>query len=595
MLEYGIVGNCHTSALISKEGDVDWMCYPTFDSPSVFASLLDEEQGGSFSVDTKNDYETDQYYLDRNAILITDFIRDNKAFRVFDFFPRYKSIIPENGEEKQKNFFIRIIEPLRGTPELTASFNPQLDYARGETRIEKDGCICKATKDDALWLKTNTEPDTFKLDDRTFFAIGDETVKDITLKKALGLKRHTEKYWNNWVNSLVLPKQNRDTIIRSAITLKLLTYDKTGAIIAAPTTSIPEEIGTERCWDYRYCWLRDSSYAVDALKKIGRGYESKQLIDFVMRTVDNQEDIQPLYGIEGETALDEETLPHLKGFKNSKPVRIGNDAYKQKQNDIYGEIIDVIYLYFAFYNVEDDMPEKYWNLLENLVEKIRENWKDKDLSIWEFREKKAHYTFSKLMCFVGVDRAIKVAEYFGRDKLVDTWSSLRIDIKDDILENGYDEEREAFTIHYDSPKLDASLLRMTYHEFLDQDDERLQNTVRQIFENLTYEDLVKRYKIEDDFGYSSSAFTICSFWMIHSLYYVGNHEEAQKMYDKLLSKSNHLGLFSEDIGLENKDLLGNFPQAYTHIALINTSILLSEWSTKRKKIDWNLKLKKRVY
>jgi GH15 family glucan-1,4-alpha-glucosidase len=283
--------------------------------------------------------------------------------------------------------------------------------------------------------------------------------------------------------------------------------------------------------------------------------------------------------------LIEQELPHLCGYANSRPVRIGNAAYNQTQNDIYGHVLDIMYLYYAYYAFEQPKT-KAWRLARFLVNQIKSTWRRKDNGIWEFRGRYEHFTYSKLMCFVGVDRAIKLAQYYNKEEYVHDWLPLRDAISEDIIKHGYSEEQKAFTMFYGSNQLDASILQMTYHNYLDSDDPRLINTVRSIYNDLRNGYLVQRYKLEDDFGTSTSAFTICSFWLVDALMYIGEEKKAREVYNKLMQRANHVGLFSEDIDIATKQQRGNFPQAYTHVAIINSSILLSEWSTKRKKIDW---------
>ena len=328
-------------------------------------------------------------------------------------------------------------------------------------------------------------------------------------------------------------------------------------------------------------------YCVDALNKIGRDYESKKLMKFIIDKTFRDDYVQIMYDIHGNTNLKEQVLPHLAGFKGTKPVRIGNAAYSQTQNDIYGSILDIMYLYFGYYEYEEKMSSKYWKFVKYLVNQIKFDWRKKDNGIWEFRGRYEHFTFSKLMCFVGVDRAIKLAQHFGKDDLIHEWLELRECIINDIIKNGYNKEIKAFTMYYGSKNLDASLLQMTYHGFLRKDDPRIINTIKAIYKSLKKDYLVRRYDMEDDFGKSSMAFTICSFWLVDALYYIGEEKKAREIYEKLIKCANHLNLFSETIDVKTKKLTGNFPQVYTHMALINSSILLSEWSAKRKKIDWH--------
>ncbi|MBN2142887.1 glycoside hydrolase family 15 protein [Candidatus Woesearchaeota archaeon] len=593
-MDYGIIGNCHTCALVSKDASIDWFCYPEFSNPSVFAKVLDEKIGGSFSIQPVGEYTTEQSYVKNTNILETTFKAKQWCFKVIDFMPRYKKLLGKGSKIIKGNQIVRIIERVKGKPEIMVTFDPKPGYATKEVDFVSEGKIL-LTKSEGLTLELATslsndillKREPFRLERSIYFAFGTiENPDSFSMARVRKLLTATRKYWQAWVSSLILPEQHRDMIIRSALALKLLTYSKTGAIIAAATTSIPEEVGSPRCWDYRYCWVRDAAYTVDALSKIGRLHEAKKFMDFMLERVLNDDHLQIMYGIHGETKLREYELDHLSGYKGSRPVRIGNAAYNQDQHDVYGELIDVIYLYYVYYEFENKMPKRYWRFLTWLVNQIRFHWDKKDSGIWEFRGSMLHFTYSKLMCWVGVDRAIKLAQKYGKDDLVAKWIGLRDEIYADFLKNGYNEEVGAFTMYYGGKELDASMLHMTYHDMIDPKDPRVISTVKGIYEDLRQGHLVQRYKMKDDFGKSTSAFTICSFWMIDSLIAIGEIDKAKEIFEKLIKSANHLGLFSEDIDVETGELRGNFPQAYTHIALINTSILLSEWSTKRKKIDW---------
>jgi len=594
MLDYGIIGNCVTCALVKKNASIEWMCFPTFSSPSIFAKILDTKKGGSLEVKPVGEYKITQRYLRNTAILETLFESKKDLFKVIDFFPRYNKLLKGKYENLLKeNNLIRIIMPVRGKPRIRLRYDPKPDYAREDCKYSENDntLVCKASTHKInmmsnIPLDIIPNSDIISLDHSRFIAVGDN-VENLTLKRCNEMLRATKTYWEKWCRTLVLPKENSKIIIRSAITLKLLTYSRTGAIIAAPTTSIPEEIGTKRTWDYRYCWVRDAAFCADALKKIGRDYEPKKLMEFIINKALEHDYIHIMYSITGETRLKEETLDHLSGFRDSRPVRIGNAAYNQIQHDIYGEMVDIMYLYFVYYEYEKKMSTKYWRFLKYIVNQIRFNWDKKDAGIWEFRDIPEHFTYSKLMCFVGVDRAIKLAQHFGREDLVKDWLDLREEIRYDIIKKGYNDEAGAFTIHYNSKKLDASLLKMAYHEFLDPTDPMMINTIKAVYNDLRTDYLVQRYRVKDDLGKSNSAFTICSFWLVQALDYIGEKEKARHIFDKLIKRANHLGLFSEDIDIATKKLTGNFPQAYTHIELINSAILLSEWSAKRKKIDWS--------
>lgn len=597
-MDYGIIGNCKTCALVNSKGSIDWMCYPSFDSPSIFAKLLDESKGGTFQIIPDQKCKYNQKYLENTNILETTVTCDDYSFKIIDFMPRYKKILPNKKTKMfRRNSLIRIIEPLKGKPRVKIIFEPKLDYAKGETKVTKEdySIVAKTSglenDEQDIRLLTNVDFDAIinqdyvEIPQRRYFAIG-ENPSDMNTKHWLDVLKWTKNYWLKWVSSLIIPENNKELIIRSALTLKLLTYSETGAILAAATTSLPEEVGSERNWDYRYCWVRDAAYCADAFKKIGRDQESKKLMEFIMDIALRDDNILPLYGIRGETRHREKFLDHLDGYKGSKPVRIGNAAYLQEQHDIYGEIIDILYLYFVYYEYETKMTQKQWKFLRYLVNQIKFKWEKKDSSIWEFRGILQHYTFSKFMCFVGVDRAIRIAQHFKKDELVNEWFELREELRSDIIDNGYNQKKNAFTMFYGSDYLDASLLLMTYHDFLGKNSPLVMNTVKAVYDNLCNDYLVQRYTMTDDFGKSKSAFTICSLWLVDSLINIGEVDKAKHIFDKLMKRSNHLGLFSEDIDIETKQQAGNFPQAYTHIAIINSSILMSEWSMQRKKIDW---------
>ncbi|RMF54698.1 glycoside hydrolase family 15 protein [Candidatus Woesearchaeota archaeon] len=593
MLNYGIVGNCKTCALISKKASVEWMCFDTFSSPSVFAKILDKD-AGSFEIKPKGRYKTTQKYVRHTNILETTFTSKNDSFVVIDFMPRYRKILPTIRKNVFKqNRLIRIIKPLKGKPIIKIVYNPKLNYGRKTTiRKYKDKIIAKNGKQE-LYLFSNriaevSDGKEFELNRTSYFVVGcKDDPKEFSTKKCWILYYWTKNYWEKWVSTLITPKKYRELIIRSALTLKLLTFSETGAIIAAATTSIPEQVGTNRTFDYRFCWIRDAAFVADTFKKIGRNHEAKRALTFILNnTYKKKRQVRTLYGIHGEIIHGEWELKHLKGYKNSRPVRIGNHAAITRQNDLFGEIIDIIYLYYVYYEYEDKMTNGMWAFLKFLVNKIRVYWNLKDKSIWEFRGLNEHFVYSKLMCFVGVDRAIKIAQKYGQEKLVHKWLPLRDKIYADIITRGWNSEKRAFTMYYGSNILDASILLMLYHEFLDYKDPRIISTVQAIYNELRTGYLTQRYKMKDDFGVSKSAFAICSFWLVDALYLIGEKEKAVKMFDRLCGLGNHLGLFSEAIDIKTKKLVGNFPQAYTHLAIINSAILLSEWSAKRTKIDW---------
>ena len=345
----------------------------------------------------------------------------------------------------------------------------------------------------------------------------------------------------------ILEKYNND-ILRSAMTLKLMTYDKTGAILAAITTSLPETIGEVRNWDYRFCWIRDASMVIRVISKLGHKRIVKNFIDFIVELIpDKAQKLQIMYGINGEQRLTEEFLDHLSGYKNSKPVRIGNAAYSQKQNDIYGILMDAIHAEIKEVKSDFKRTEEIWSIVKGIVWVVKNNWMKPDKGIWEFRSEDLHFTFSKVLCWVAIDRAIKIAKIVEKKDAVKKWNPIKIAIKKDIETNAWNEKVKAYTQSYGSDYLDASVLLIEQYGFIDANEERFISTVNVIEKELAYDGLLYRYKNKDDFGLPTSSFTICTFWFIKSLIKIGQVEKAKGYFENLLNYSNHLGLFSEDI------------------------------------------------
>jgi len=387
----------------------------------------------------------------------------------------------------------------------------------------------------------------------------------------------TKVYWLNWVNRSKKFKSYNAMITRSMLVLKLMSYQPSGAVLAALTTSIPETIGEVRNWDYRFCWLRDASMSIETLLNIGHNESARRFIEFIKGILKTKLDsFQIMYGIRGERILHEEELSHLSGYENSKPVRIGNAAYFQKQNDAYGYLMNVIYQYYKYFPGTLDEIEDIWEVVKNIIRAVIADWKNPDNGIWEIRNSDKHFVFSKIMCWVSLDRGRKIARLLNIKEYEKRWKQEAELIKNDILENGWNEQLQSFTQTYHETDLDASLLLMEEYGFISGSDERYRKTVQAIKKGLFYKGLMYRYLNADDFGRLSSSFTICTFWLIRALYVTGETDEAKEIFDKIVGYSNHLGLFSEDLDFETKRQLGNFPQAYSHLALINTAILFSD-------------------
>jgi GH15 family glucan-1,4-alpha-glucosidase len=388
--------------------------------------------------------------------------------------------------------------------------------------------------------------------------------------------QRTEVYWLDWVEKGLGFGNWREEIVRSALVLRLMTYEKTGAIIAAVTTSLPETIGEVRNWDYRFSWIRDSGMIVRVLRYLGYEKEAQDFLNFIINTVPKKGDkMQIMYGIRGERDLTEHILEHLSGYKGSKPVRIGNAAYFQRQHDIVGVLMDIILQDFENYSISQDRSEELWTIVRAAMHAIERHWREADKGIWEIRGEEQHFVFSKVLVWAGADRGVKIAQILKKDKYIKPWIKLRDRLKDDIMENGWNEEVQAFTQSYGSTNMDAANLLIESYGFIDAKDPKYISTVLKTKEELLYDGLMYRYKNEDDFGLPSSSFTICTFWMIQSLYKIGQEKEAKDLFNRLLSYSNHLGLYSEDIDFKTKRLLGNFPQGYSHLALIETAFILN--------------------
>ena len=580
-INYGIIGNCQSSALIYKDSSIDWCCFPKFDSPSIFAKIIDNSIGGFFKVDTVGNYNISQEYLKNTCILKTAFNNGFDEFHIIDYMPRYQT--------KKKSYYsppeiTRIIKYIKGNPKIRITYDPRLDYSIGKTRsYDKSNFIVSISENEnyeTLYLYSNASlnaiinNEVIELESDLFFKISyyekliSPKFKEISLEF-----NKTKKYWINWINKTPKFKKYNNEILRSALTLKLLTYQKTGAVLAAVTTSLPETIGEERNWDYRFCWIRDASMVIKVVAKLGHKNIVKNFIKFIINVIpDKNEKLQIMYGINGEKILEEKTLDHFSGYLDSTPVRIGNAAYNQKQNDIYGILMDAIHYHIEKFPAENQEYEELWSIVKSIVWIVKNNWKSPDKGIWEFRNEDKHFTFSKLLSWVAIDRAIKISILINKSSNIKKWKLIRKEIYNDILENGWNKKIGAFTQSYGSDSLDASLLLMESFEFMKPNNLKYVKTVKAIEKDLMNDGLLFRYKNEDDFGFPSSSFTVCSFWYINSLYKIGEKEKSKNYFEKILKYSNHLGLYSEDLDFKSKRLLGNFPQAYSHLALIDCAL-----------------------
>ncbi|WP_298526357.1 glycoside hydrolase family 15 protein [uncultured Christiangramia sp.] len=584
-LDYGIISNCKSAALISKTGSLDWCCMPNFNSSAVFAKILDDEIGGSFEILIGDDYNVKQEYLWETNILSTVFDNGTDAFQLIDFMPRYPR---EDGSYYAPPDVIRFFRLIKGKPKFSIKYDPKLDFAREKTYNENKGDYIKSfTKEgkyDSAYLYSSLnlndilQQKEITLTGNTYCLVGyHEKLVEQTLDRSYLKFQRTKVYWMNWADNTTRYTHYGQEIMRSALVLKALSYENSGAVLAAATTSLPETIGEERNWDYRFCWIRDASMVIKVMAGLGHIKSAKDFLQFIIDIIPHKDEkIQIMYGINGEKELTEHILSHLKGYEGSSPVRTGNAAYIQKQNDIYGILMEVIYQQFLMFETSLENSEALWTVVRGIVMIVEENWTKPDKGIWELRTEDRHFVFSKLLCWVAVDRAIKIGEVL-RMGINDTkWIALREEIYQDIYENGWNEEKQAYTQSYGSADLDASTLLMQPYGFIEADNPRFVSTVQATERELCEDGLMYRYKNNDDFGKPTSSFTICTFWLIDSLYKIGEKKKAKEMFDQLLSYSNHLGLFSEDIDFKTKRLLGNFPQAYSHLALIETAANFSK-------------------
>lgn len=584
-LDYGIIGNCRSAALVSKEGSIDWCCLPEFDSSSVFAKLLDDKIGGSFGFLLDESYRIEQFYDSDTTILVTKYTSGEACFELHDFMPRYY--------KDDHSFFAppeitRYLKLISGKPKFKVLYQPKLEYAQGKTEsfIKKNfiASLTHEIKFDTVFLYTSFDKEKvlngeeIELLENGFFLLGyNEKIFLPTVDRAFLDLERTRIYWLDWSQKTPTYSKFDKEIKRSALTLKLLSYDKTGAVLAAVTTSLPETIGEVRNWDYRFCWIRDASMVIKVVSELGHKNIAKRYLQFIIDLIpDKDEKLQIMYGINKEKKLTEETLDHLSGYKGSKPVRIGNAAYEQVQNDIYGILMDVIYELIAQFSIDIQNGEELWGITKGIVWIVEKHWKEADKGIWEFRSEDKHFTFSKVLCWTAIDRAIKVAEMLDKHHKISMWRPLEEEIRKDIMDHAWNEEKQAFTQSYGSKHMDASVLLMESYGFIEAKDPKYISTVLAVEKDLSSNGLMYRYKNEDDFGEPSSSFTICTFWFINSLFKIGQEEKALKHFEQLLSYSNHLGLFSEDIDFKTKRLLGNFPQAYSHLALIECAINFSK-------------------
>lgn len=591
---YGMIGDMRTCALVGLDGSIDWCCFPRFDSASLFGAILDVGKGGRFQISPTAPYTSTQRYLPATNILVTSFhVEQGGVVEVLDFMPSL-----ERGRELSAYHEIhRRVECVRGEVEVEGYFEPRFDYALSpvELSARRHGILATDLEDEAVALSSSPEiwweVDDTALAARARFRLragesvwvvlryDDDEVHPIEHYESESQLEATTSFWDEWVSRIRYHGPYRAEVERSALILKLLFYAPTGAVVAAPTTSLPEELGGVRNWDYRFTWLRDAAFTLYALHVLGQYDEASRFMDYLKRVCRKSADhLQIMYGIGGERNLTEMELSHLEGYRGSRPVRIGNGAYDQLQLDVYGEVLETAYLWHR----NHEMTEGLWLLLARLADWVAANWRRQDSGLWEVRAGIQHYVFSKVMCWVALDRAIRIATELGLEADIEHWRTERDAIHAEVMERGWNEAKGAFVQHYATDALDASNLLIGIVGFLPRDHPRVRSTIAATIRELTSVDqeLVFRYINPDGLPGEEGVFSICTFWLADALILSGDVARGERIFRRMLQHANHLGLYSEELDPTTGEFLGNFPQAFTHIALINTAHLLA-WAHSR--------------
>jgi len=588
--EHGIIGDLHSIALVGTDGTIDWYCCPRFDSPSVFGSILDAGKGGRYRIaPATGDWTPKQLYFPDTNVLITRFLTPDGVGEVQDFMP-----IQPAGAAVHRHRLIRRVLGVRGEIRFRVEVEPRFNYARDAHQVffHETGVLFRSP-DLCLALETATplhqhgEADvhaefTLVSGESATFVLEQVPENYVPRKYSEDETREafeaTAEYWRHWLSKSRYTGRWREMMHRSALTLKLMTYQPTGAIVAAPTASLPEHLGGERNWDYRYTWIRDAAFSLYALLRLGFTEEAAAFMSWLTdRFRETQTGgtgpLQIMYGIDGRADLEEVILEHFEGYRGSSPVRIGNGAATQLQLDIYGELIDSVYLFNKY---GAPISHDTWMDLTRVIEWICENWEQADEGIWEVRGGRQHFTYSRLMSWVALERAIRMATTRGLPANLTNWQAARDKIYHEIIAKGWHESRQAFVQHYDTDVLDASLLMMPLMHFIAPTDPRWLSTLDAMGEELVSDSLVYRYNIEaspDGLEGEEGTFSICTFWYVEALARAGRLDEAQLAFEKMLTYANHLGLYAEQIG-RTGEALGNFPQAFTHLALISAGFYL---------------------
>ncbi|MGR8921390.1 MAG: glycoside hydrolase family 15 protein [Gammaproteobacteria bacterium] len=587
-LDLALIGNSTIGALVDGHGSIKWCCLPGFDGAPVFDALLrdgDDAAVGAFSIEIVNFARAEQHYQKNTAILVTRLYDSNGGgVEIIDFAPRFKQF----GRTFRPVMLVRMVSPVAGTPraQVRVRLRPQAEHGRVPVeRTYGSNHIRYVLPDQVMRLTTDASV-TRVLEERPFVVDGpiklifgpDETTKESVSHMAQRFYEETADYWSEWVRFLGIPFEWQQDVIRAAITLKLNAYEDTGAIIAAVTTSIPEAPASGRNWDYRYCWLRDAYFVVAALNRLGATQTMEGYLRYIINLVAESSEghLQPVYKISGSAHIDEYEVAELPGYRGMGPVRIGNAAYVQVQNDVYGAAI--LAAAHVFYDERLRYPgdESLFHELEILGERAAEHYDKPDAGLWEYRGISRVHTFSSVMCWAACDRLARIGERLGLDERARHWRAIADDMRAVIVDRAFNPELGCFVESFEGDELDASLLLLCQLGFVDGDDPAYVETVHAIGRDLRRGDLLLRYSKADDFGLPETAFTVCTFWYIDALHDIGETTEARRLFEMLLTRRNAHGLLSEDIAFDTGELWGNFPQTYSMVGLINSALRLSK-------------------
>ena len=590
--DYGIIGDLHSVALVGTDGSIDWCCLPNFDSPSIFASILDDGKGGFFKISGVGDELNRQLYHPDTNVLMTYFSSSDGVALLEDFMPMDGVTGRDGGIHSP--MIIRRLTGVRGTRRMRLECLPAFDYAREGHRVSlvDQGALFESQSGQGLALSIQGDFELNVYKGRvisefdlpagesvsvTLSLLGKEASSPVvvTEEEAQRLLNETIGYWRRWLSRCTYKGRWREMVYRSVLTLKLLTFAPTGAMVAAPTCSLPEFIGGSRNWDYRYTWLRDAAFTLYGFMRVGLTEEAGDFMRWLeARTTELGEDGTPkiMYRLDGGHTIEEETLGHLEGYKGSQPVRVGNSAHHQLQLDIFGELMDSVYLYNKY-----GSPISYdlWKQLRRLVDWVATNWRQADEGIWEVRGGRQQFVFSKLMCWVALDRGLRLADKRSFPANRDLWLKERDAIYETIMTRGWSPQRQAFVQYFGSNVLDAANLLMPLVFFVSPRDPRMLSTIDAVLTDLTSDSLVQRYDVsaaaKDGLGgEEEGSFSMCTFWLVEALTRAGRLDESRFIFERMLGYSNHLGLYSEQIG-PSGEALGNFPQAFTHLSLISAA------------------------